>query len=69
MWDFGAYTGDAGKGRRMFHRAWNSPRYLRARSLVAAYMRKARNLDALIKAAEEEGLICSRCVCFGFLED
>jgi len=51
------------------HQAWNSPRYKLARKLVAAYMKKSKDLNLLLQHSEKEGLICSKCIHYGFLEE
>lgn len=67
-WDFQIYRRDSGK-KSALHRAWNSPRYRLARKLIAAHMGKSPDTDSLARLSEREGLICSRCVHYGFLED
>ena len=68
-WDFGAcYHDSEGKGLTL-HEAWNGPRYKRARTLVAAYMRESRDLTVLQEQAAKAGLICAKCIQYGFLED
>lgn len=66
-WDIAAYCGDGQKPA--LHPAWNSHRYRLARRLVAACMEKSKNLASLVQQSEEEGIICSNCIRYGFLED
>jgi MoaA/NifB/PqqE/SkfB family radical SAM enzyme len=66
-WDFHSY--DTKGGNSPFRRVWNSPRYRLARKLVSAYMKKSSNLNLLLRHSEKEGLICSKCIHYGFLED
>jgi len=68
-WDFARCHDDSRKPRASFHEAWNSPRYRLARALVAAYISGSQDLDELVRQSEQEGLICSRCIKYGFLED
>jgi MoaA/NifB/PqqE/SkfB family radical SAM enzyme len=68
-WDFQTCYAEGNNKMLTFHQVWNSPRYILARQLVAAYMKKSRGIDALIRKAEEQGVICSKCIRYGFLED
>ena len=68
-WDFGTCCSNEGEKRRSLHQAWNSPRYKLARKLVSASMKQSRELGPLEKRARKEGIICSKCVRYGFLED
>lgn len=66
-WDIAEYRNNGQKPA--LHLAWNSPRYRLARRLVAASMKKSKNLASLVQQSEEEGIICSNCIRYGFLED
>ena len=68
-WDFGTCCSNAGEKRLTLRQAWNSPRYKLARRLISAYMRQSQELGPLEKRARKEGIICSKCVRYGFLED
>ncbi len=65
-WDFATCNDTSGA---TFHKAWNSQRYRLARQLVTAFVKKSEGLGALLSKAEHEGLICSKCIKYGFLED
>jgi MoaA/NifB/PqqE/SkfB family radical SAM enzyme len=67
-WDFGSCYSNL-PNSRTFHQAWNSPRYILARKLVAAFMKEGQKTDPLVHHAEKEGLICAKCIRYGFLED
>ncbi|MFZ5906061.1 MAG: radical SAM protein [Nitrospirota bacterium] len=70
QWDFGTCcTGHGGQRPRSFRQAWNSPRYRMARMLVAAHRKKTTDPGVLLNHAEAEGIICSKCIRFGFLEE
>ena len=68
VWDFQACYDNSAKALTL-HQAWNSRRYQLARRLVAAYMRRSKRLHLLMQQSEKEGLICSKCIRYGFLED
>jgi hypothetical protein len=69
IWDFVPYSYPSKGKRSKFHKAWNSPRYKLARKLVTSYMKYSKNLSHLLKLSESQGLICSKCIRYGFLED
>lgn len=69
IWDFDTCCYPPGEKVSSFHQVWNSPRYRLARKLVSAYMQKSKNLASLLQHSEEKGLICSKCIHYGFLED
>jgi MoaA/NifB/PqqE/SkfB family radical SAM enzyme len=66
-WDIAACCGDGQEPA--LHPAWNSRRYRLARRLVAACMKKSKNLASLVQQSEEDGIICANCIRYGFLED
>lgn len=68
-WDFQVCYNDSGEKALTLHQAWNSHRYKLARKLVAAHLKKSKNLESFIQQSEKEGLICSKCIRYGFLED
>jgi len=70
-WDFETcYGGDkSGEKNLTLRQAWNSHRYRLARKLVAAYIKKSKDLGSIVQQSEKEGLICSKCIRYGFLED
>lgn len=69
IWDFETCRFDQAGQKLTLHHAWNSPRYRMARRLVSGHMKKSENLDSLVRLAEEEGLICAKCIRYGFLEE
>lgn len=70
-WDFETCYGEDKKGEKnlTLRQAWNSHRYRLARKLVASHMKKSKDLDSIVQESEKEGLICSKCIRYGFLED
>lgn len=69
QWDFqSCYNIDRSRPLS-FHQVWNSRRYKLARRLVTSYLKSSKKLPTLLKESEKEGLICSNCIHFGFLED
>jgi MoaA/NifB/PqqE/SkfB family radical SAM enzyme len=68
-WDFHTCYDASLEKTATFHEAWNSPRYKLARKLVAAYMKKSEGLESLLQRSQNEGVICSKCIRYGFLED
>ncbi len=69
IWDFATYRYHSEEKRSKLHQAWNSPRYKLARKLVASYIKNSKNLSHVLKKSESQGLICSKCIRYGFLED
>jgi MoaA/NifB/PqqE/SkfB family radical SAM enzyme len=67
-WDFTVYTYRAG-GRKSFHHAWNSERYQLARKMIHTYEKNPRNLKPLFQETEQQQLICTKCIRYGFLEE
>jgi MoaA/NifB/PqqE/SkfB family radical SAM enzyme len=68
-WDFQSCYDDA-SDRPSFRQVWNGPRYMAARRLVAAYLRKSKEIEPFFAgAAATEGVICAKCIRYGFLED
>lgn len=67
-WDFQSCY-DGASDRPSFRQIWNGPRYRLARRLVAAYLRKSKEVDPLARTAAKEGVICAKCIRYGFLED
>lgn len=68
-WDFATSRPDP-KGKSLtLHQAWNSPRYRLARKLVSSHMKDSRHKTGLLMKSAHEGLICAKCVQFGFLEE
>ena len=69
IWDFETCYDEKKDKMLTLHQAWNSPRYKLARKLVSAYITNSGQLDEILKDAANEGLICSKCIKYGFLED
>jgi len=69
IWDFQSCNDASMVKKLTLHQAWNSPRYKLARKLVAAYMKKSEELKSLLQRSQNEGVICSKCIRYGFLED
>jgi MoaA/NifB/PqqE/SkfB family radical SAM enzyme len=69
VWDFQTCYDTSMEKTLTLHHAWNSPLYKLARKLVAAYMKKSKELTSLLQRSQNEGLICSKCIRYGFLED
>ncbi len=69
MWDFSVCYANSGGRKLTLHQAWNSYHYRLARKLVSAYLKKSKNLSSILRLSEEEGLVCSKCIHYGFLED
>ncbi len=67
-WDFTAYTYRAGVGKS-FHHAWNSERYQLARKMIHTYEKNPRDLKPLLQETEQQQLICTKCIRYGFLEE
>jgi MoaA/NifB/PqqE/SkfB family radical SAM enzyme len=67
-WDFSLCYSDS-LDRATFHKAWNSPRYVFARKLVADFYKNPSKSGSITKHGEKRGIICTKCVRFGFLED
>lgn len=69
IWDFESCYNEKKEKMLTLHQVWNSSRYQLARKLVGAYMKKSKELKLLLERSEKEGLICSKCIRYGFLED
>jgi MoaA/NifB/PqqE/SkfB family radical SAM enzyme len=68
-WDFATFGYHQEKKQLKYYQAWNSSHYKLARKLVASYMENSKNLSRVVKEAENKGLICLKCIQYGFLED